>query len=92
MVAKDPTQPFVPLNTRIHLVHAWQLLYQPVVEPLMLPFVVVVIRLFAPRVAQMSLSEGDDVSQALGLDRASESLRVGIQISAARGKFYCLDA
>ena len=40
----------------------------------------------------MLFSQRDNLGQALGLDRANKSLRVGIQIRASCGKLHCFDA
>ena len=40
----------------------------------------------------MLLSQWDDLGQALGLDRANESLGVGIQIWTSCGKLHCFYA
>ena len=41
---------------------------------------------------QVTLAQRNDLGQAFGLDRANESLRVGIQVGTASGKFERLDA
>jgi len=51
---------------------------QPVTEPLMVPFPMVMIGKFRNSVSKVSLAERDDIRQALGLDRADESLGVRV--------------
>jgi hypothetical protein len=51
VVVEDPAQPFMADDRRIHVDHAWQFLDQPVVEPLMIPLDVVMLRGFLHRAA-----------------------------------------
>ncbi len=51
VVVEDPTQPFMADDRRIHVDHAWQFLDQPVVEPLMIPLNVIMLRVFLHSVA-----------------------------------------
>jgi len=51
VVVEDPTQPFMADDRRIHVDHAQQFLYRPVVEPLMIPLNVIMLRVFLHRVA-----------------------------------------
>ena len=92
VVVENSAQPFMALNSRIHVDHTVRLLDQPIVEPLVIPLEVVMLRVLPHSVAQMLLSQRDDLGQALGLAGANESLRVGIQIRASCGKLHCFDA
>jgi hypothetical protein len=46
IVVEDPAQPFMTHNGGIHVDDAWLFLDQPIVEPLMIPLNVVVLRVF----------------------------------------------
>ena len=76
----------------IHVDHAMPFLDQPVVESLMIPLDVVMLGVFPHSMAEMLLSQWDDLGQALGLDGTNKSLRVGIQIWTSRGKLHRFDA
>ncbi len=45
----------------IHIDHAMPFLDQPIVEPLMIPLDVIMLRVFLNRVAEMPLSQWDDL-------------------------------
>jgi hypothetical protein len=51
VVVEDPAQPFMADDGGIHVDHARRFLDQPIVEPLMIPLDVVVLRVFLHRVA-----------------------------------------
>jgi hypothetical protein len=46
VVVQNPTQPFMALNSGVHADHTVRLLDQPVVEPLMVPLNVILLRVF----------------------------------------------
>ena len=92
IVVEDPTQPFMARNGRIHIDDDLLILDQPIVEPLMISLKVIMLSVFLHRLAQMPLSQWNDLGQTLGLDGANESLRIGIQIGASCGKLHDLDA
>jgi len=68
IVVKDTAEPFAPINSGIHIDCAVSFLDQPIVEPLVLPLGVVTLRVLLHGVAQMLLSQRDDLGQILGLD------------------------
>ena len=51
VAAEDPAQPFTPLNSGIHIDCAVPFLDQSIVEPLMIPLYVVMLRVFLHSVA-----------------------------------------
>lgn len=91
IVVKDAAQPFLAHDSGTHVDHARRFLDQLIVEPLMIPLDVVVLCVLLHRVAQVLLSQWNDLVQTLRLDRTHEARRVGIQIRASRGKFHGLD-
>ncbi len=92
VVVEDSAQPFAPLNGGIHIDCVVPLLDQSIVDSLMIPIDVRVLRVLLHHVAQTALSQRNNVGQTLGLDRANESLRIGIQIWISRWKLHCFDA
>jgi hypothetical protein len=56
------------LDSGIHVDQAVPLLDQPILESLVIPLDVVMRCIFLHRVAQMPLSQWDDLCQTLGLD------------------------
>ncbi len=61
---------------------------QLVVEPLMVPLVMVVLHLLGDRAPQMYFAQWNQPIQALALDRKHKSFREGVQIRTPR--WYCL--
>ena len=57
-----------------------------VVDALVITLRVVVLDVLLHDMSQVSLSEGDDMPQALALDRSHEPLRIGVQVRAASRK------
>ena len=91
VVVEDSAQPFMALNSGIHIDHAVLFLDQPIVESLMIPLGVIVLRVFLHRVPQMPLAQRDDLGKTLGFDRTNESLRMRVQVWASRGKHHWFD-
>jgi hypothetical protein len=68
VVVEDPTQPFMADDGGIHVDHARRFLDQLIIEPLMIPLSVIMLRVLLHSVAEMVLAQWDDLGQALGLD------------------------
>jgi hypothetical protein len=79
-------------NRRIHINRAIPFLDQPILESPMIPLDMIMLCVLLHSVAQMPLSQRNDVGQTLGLDRPNESLRIGIQVWTSRWKLHCFDA
>jgi hypothetical protein len=65
VVVEDPTQPFMADDGGIHVDDVLRLLDHPIVEPLMVPLDVVVLRVFLHSMPQMPLSQWNDPGQTL---------------------------
>jgi uncharacterized membrane protein YvlD (DUF360 family) len=65
---------------------------KPIIESLMIPLEVIVLGVFLHSVAEMLLSQWDNLGQTLRLDGANESLGVGVQIWTSHGKLHGFDA
>jgi len=67
----------------VHVDHAFPLLDQLVVESLMIPLDVTFLGVYLHNMADIPLSQRDDLGQTLEFSGANEALRVGIQIWTA---------
>ncbi len=72
------------LNCTIHVGLVARLLNQLVVETLVIALKVVMLRVFFHDFPKVVLAQRDDLIETLGSDGENESLRVGIQVGAAR--------
>ena len=86
------SQPFLTLDGTVHVELAAWLLNQLVVETLVIALKVVVLRILLHGHPKVTLAQWNNLGQTFGLDRADESLRVGVQVRAAGWKFERLDA
>ena len=88
VVVQHPAEPFTSLDVSAHIRLAAPIVDQPIVDSLMVALDVVVLRVLLHGVAQMPLSQRDDLGQTLGFDGTDESLRVGVQIWTSRRKLH----
>ena len=68
VVVQHPAEPFATLDASSHVDSASLIVDQLVADPLMIPLDVVVLHVFTHSVAQMPLSDRNDLRQTLGLD------------------------
>jgi hypothetical protein len=88
----DPSESFVALNAKMDADHVTAIVDQSIIESLVAPLDVIMLRALPHHVAQVFPSQRDALGQTPGLDRADESLRIGIQIQTSSGHFPGLDA
>ena len=68
VVVQNPAESFPALDASSHVDSASLIVDQLVADPLMIPLDVVVLHVFTHSVAQMPLSDRNDLRQTLGLD------------------------
>jgi hypothetical protein len=92
VVVQQATETLSPLDlpTACPNTYGWR--DQPVLQPLMVPLVMVVLDEFTNSSAKRTLTEQDQPVQARFLDAPDEAFRVGVQVRRPRGQFYWFNA
>jgi hypothetical protein len=89
---QEPSKPVATSERRLVVFRRCQRREEQVVQTLVVPFEMVVLDELAHGAAKMSLTERDQLVQALGLDRQHEALGVCVQVETARRKLDAFDS
>lgn len=96
VVVQDAAETFATRNRRsrigVLVGHHRDRRDQPIVQPLVIAFEVVVLDELRDREAKVALTEGNELAQALGLDREYKAFRKCVQIWAAGRELEARDA
>ena len=84
IVLEDTPEPFLALDCAVHVGLFARRFNQLVAPTLVIALHVVVLRVFPHGFPKMALAQRDDLIETLGADGENESLRVRIQVGAAR--------